>query len=77
MPGYLGRMEADVAAFRRDEGLALPMDLDYRQIGGLSAELREKLEAVKPGTLGQAARPSGMTPAALTALLGHVRRRAA
>ncbi len=75
--GYLGRMEADVAAFRRDEGLILPLDLDYRRIGGLSAELCEKLEVARPETLGQAARLSGMTPAALTALLGHVRRRAA
>ena len=75
--GYLSRMEADVAAFRRDEALLLPADLDYRRIGGLSAELLEKLESARPQTLGHAARLSGMTPAALTALLGHVRRRAA
>ena len=57
--GYLGRMEADVAAFRRDEGLHLPGDLDYRRVGGLSAELLEKLEATRPETLGQAARAVG------------------
>ena len=75
--GYLGRMDADVAAFRRDESLELPYDLDYRVIGGLSAELREKLETVRPATIGQASRISGMTPAAISALLVHIRRRAA
>jgi tRNA uridine 5-carboxymethylaminomethyl modification enzyme len=75
--GYLGRMEADVAAFRRDEALALPEGFDYREVGGLSNELLEKLESARPGTLGQAGRISGMTPAALSALLVHVRRRAA
>ena len=75
--GYLGRMEADVAAFQRDEALALPESVDYRLVGGLSGELLEKLETVRPRTIGQAARISGMTPAALSALLVHVRRRAA
>ena len=75
--GYLGRMEADVRAFRRDDALALPEDLDYRAIGGLSSELVEKLEATRPLTIGQATRISGMTPAAVSALLVHVRRRAA
>jgi tRNA uridine 5-carboxymethylaminomethyl modification enzyme len=73
---YLARQEADVAAFRRDEALALPADLDYSTIGGLSNEAREKLDAARPATLGAAGRISGVTPAALTALLGHVRRRA-
>ena len=73
---YLVRQEADVAAFRRDEALALADDLDYQAIGGLSNEAREKLDAARPATLGAAGRISGVTPAALTALLGHVRRRA-
>lgn len=75
--GYLDRQQADIAAFRRDEALQLPADLDYGRIGGLSTEVREKLTATRPTTLGQAARISGVTPAALTALLVHVRRSAA
>ena len=75
--GYLDRQAADAAAFRRDEALGLPADLDYAAVGGLSSEVREKLSAVKPLTLGQAARIEGVTPGALTALLAHVRRRAA
>jgi len=75
--GYLDRQAADAAAFRRDENLRLPADLDYAGVGGLSNEVREKLTAVRPLTLGQAARIEGVTPGALTALLAHVRRRAA
>ena len=75
--GYLGRQEADVAAFRRDENLRLPAELDYSVVGGLSNEVRGKLTAIRPLTLGQAARIEGVTPGALTALLAHVRRRAA
>ena len=72
--GYLDRQQADVDAFRRDEDLVLPTGLDYAAIGGLSTEVREKLAAVRPSTLGQAARIEGIGPGALTALLGHVRR---
>jgi tRNA uridine 5-carboxymethylaminomethyl modification enzyme len=75
--GYVERQDADIALFRRDEDLALPADLDYASLGGLSNEVREKLQAVAPATLGQAARIEGVTPGALTALLAHVRRRAA
>ncbi|HEX7943347.1 MAG TPA: tRNA uridine-5-carboxymethylaminomethyl(34) synthesis enzyme MnmG [Phenylobacterium sp.] len=75
--GYLDRQAADAEAFRRDEDLRLPGELDYAAIGGLSNEVREKLLAVRPLTLGQAARIEGVTPGALTALLAHVRRRAA
>jgi tRNA uridine 5-carboxymethylaminomethyl modification enzyme len=75
--GYLDRQAADAAAFRRDEDLQLPADLDYAGVGGLSNEVREKLAAVRPLTLGQAARIEGVTPGALTALLAHVRRHAA
>lgn len=72
--GYLDRQAADVAAFRRDENLRLPADLDYGAIGGLSIEVREKLMTIRPLTLGQAARIEGVTPGAVTALLAHVRR---
>lgn len=72
--GYLDRQAADVEAFRRDEHLLLPGTLDYRLVGGLSNEVREKLTLVQPQTLGQAARIEGVTPGALTALLAHVRR---
>jgi tRNA uridine 5-carboxymethylaminomethyl modification enzyme len=75
--GYLDRQDADVEAFRRDEALLLPAALDYAGVGGLSNEARERLAAVRPATLGQAARIEGVTPGALTALLAHVRRRAA
>jgi tRNA uridine 5-carboxymethylaminomethyl modification enzyme len=75
--GYLDRQAADAEAFRRDEDLRLPGELDYATVGGLSNEVREKLAAVQPLTLGQAARFEGVTPGALTALLAHVRRRAA
>jgi tRNA uridine 5-carboxymethylaminomethyl modification enzyme len=73
---YLDRQSADVAAFRRDEALLLPSGLDYDSVGGLSNEVREKLKAHRPATLGAASRLPGVTPAALTALLGRVRRAA-
>ncbi len=75
--GYLDRQAADVLAFRRDEDLQLPPELDYAGVGGLSAEARTKLATVRPATLGQAGRIEGVTPGALTALLAHVRRRPA
>ncbi|MCW8916909.1 MAG: tRNA uridine-5-carboxymethylaminomethyl(34) synthesis enzyme MnmG [Magnetovibrio sp.] len=72
--GYLERQEADVHAFRKDEALRIDEHLDYDAIKGLSNEIRAKLKAVRPTTLGQAARISGVTPSALTLLLSHVRR---
>ncbi|MBU1287590.1 MAG: tRNA uridine-5-carboxymethylaminomethyl(34) synthesis enzyme MnmG [Alphaproteobacteria bacterium] len=74
--GYLDRQAADVAALRRDESLTLPRDIDYASVGGLSNEVRQKLETIQPLTLGQAGRIEGVTPGALTALLSHVKRRA-
>ncbi|HAT36749.1 MAG TPA: tRNA uridine-5-carboxymethylaminomethyl(34) synthesis enzyme MnmG [Rhodospirillaceae bacterium] len=71
---YLARQEADIEAYRRDEALEIPVDLDYAQVGSLSAEVRQKLEAAQPSTLGAAARISGVTPAAVIALLRHVKR---
>jgi tRNA uridine 5-carboxymethylaminomethyl modification enzyme len=72
--GYLGRQEADIRAFKRDQALALPEDLDFAAVPGLSTEVVAKLEASRPANLAAAARISGVTPAALTALLGYVRR---
>jgi tRNA uridine 5-carboxymethylaminomethyl modification enzyme len=73
--GYLARQEAEIEAFRRDEALVLPPNLDYAAIGSLSHEIRTKLVASQPETLGAAARISGVTPAALAALLRYVKRR--
>ncbi len=72
--GYLERQKADIREFRKDEALILPLDLDYSKIGGLSSEVLQKLKETRPDTLGQAARISGVTPAALTALLSYVKR---
>lgn len=72
--GYLDRQEADIVAFRKDEGVRIPADLDYGSVGGLSNEVREKLESACPATLGQAARIEGVTPGALTALLAYLKR---
>ena len=72
--GYLERQDADIRAFRRDESLHLPADLDFDAIPALSTEARCKLAHARPATLGAAARISGVTPAALTALLAYVRR---
>jgi tRNA uridine 5-carboxymethylaminomethyl modification enzyme len=72
--GYLDRQALDVAAFKRDEDLRIDAALDYASVGGLSNEVREKLAAARPVTLGQASRIEGVTPGALTALLAHVKR---
>jgi tRNA uridine 5-carboxymethylaminomethyl modification enzyme len=72
---YLDRQAADVAAYRRDENLALPAALDYDGLPGLSTEVRQKLGSIRPRTLGQAGRIDGVTPAALTLLAAHVRRK--
>jgi len=71
--GYLDRQDADIIAFRRDEGRALPAGLDYGAVIGLSNEVRQKLERIRPATLGQAARIEGVTAAALTLVLAHVK----
>jgi tRNA uridine 5-carboxymethylaminomethyl modification enzyme len=75
--GYLGRQEADIIAFRREEGLQIPGDLDFAAVKGLSTEAMQKLEVIRPATLGQAARIDGVTPAALTLVLAHIRAKAA
>jgi tRNA uridine 5-carboxymethylaminomethyl modification enzyme len=72
---YLDRQQRDIAVYRRDESLFIPPDLDYAHLSGLSAELRLKLEAVRPRTIGQAGRIEGITPAALTLLAARARKR--
>ena len=74
--GHMERQEADIRAFRRDAALIIPDDLDFDDISGLSNEVHAKLAAARPATIGAAARISGVTPAAVTTLLGHVRRQA-
>ncbi|MCC0016058.1 MAG: tRNA uridine-5-carboxymethylaminomethyl(34) synthesis enzyme MnmG [Rhodobiaceae bacterium] len=71
---YLARQDSDVERFRRDEARPIPPDLDYGGISGLSNEMREKLERVKPRTVGQASRIDGVTPAALMLVAAHARR---
>ena len=73
---YLDRQKRDVSAHLKDEALGLPSDLDYQTLRGLSNEVKLKLEAVRPATLGQAGRIDGMTPAAMTLLASRVRQRA-
>ena len=73
----MNRQETDIEAFRKDEALVLPADLDYGLIGTLSTEIRTKLEKTRPATLGAASRIPGITPAAVMSLLRHVKRRAA
>jgi len=72
--GYIERQDVDIRAFRKDERLALPADLDVDAVGSLSAEIRQKLRQIKPENLGAAARIPGMTPAALVALLRYVKK---
>ncbi len=75
--GYLDRQQADIIAFKKDESLRLPGDIDYAAIPGLSNEVRSKLIDARPATLGQAGRIEGVTPAALALLLAWIKKRAA
>jgi tRNA uridine 5-carboxymethylaminomethyl modification enzyme len=74
---YVARQEVDIAAFRKDENIAIPDGFAYAALPGLSSEIRQKLERHRPASLGQAARLDGMTPAALMLLLAHVKKTAA
>jgi tRNA uridine 5-carboxymethylaminomethyl modification enzyme len=71
---YLSRQATDIAAYRRDESFTLPDDLDYAALPGLSNEVKQKLIAQRPRTIGHASKIDGVTPAALTLLVAHVRR---
>jgi len=71
---YLKRQDIDIAAFRKEESITIPLDFAFARIAGLSNELRQKLECDRPASLGQAARLDGMTPAALMLLLAHLKK---
>jgi tRNA uridine 5-carboxymethylaminomethyl modification enzyme len=73
---YLDRQKRDVQTFRREENAVIPEGLDYASMSGLSNELRARLSAVKPATVGQASRIEGMTPAALSLVVAHIQRKA-
>ena len=71
---YLSRQNADIESYRRDESFTLPEDFDYAGLSGLSNEAKQKLQTHRPRTIGHASRIDGMTPAALTLLVAHVKR---
>ncbi len=73
--GYLKKQKADILAFKRDENLIIPENLDYDSFSGLSNEVKSKFKKIRPKTLGQALRIDGITPAAAYILLSHVKRR--
>jgi len=72
--GYLEKQAADIVAFRKDEGLRIPDNIDYNTLSGLSNEVKSKFKLIKPKTLGQALRIDGITPAAAYILLSHVKK---
>ena len=72
--GYLEKQEADIIAFRRDENLAIPENMDYSKLSGLSNEVKSKFRLIRPKTLGQALRIDGITPAAAYILLSHLKK---
>lgn len=72
--GYIERQKEEVARRTGQEELKLPADLDYRAVRGLSKEVLQKLERLRPETLGQAGRISGVTPAAISLLLVHLKK---
>ena len=73
--GYLKKQDADILAFKRDENLTIPENVDYDSLSGLSNEIKSKFKKIRPKTLGQALRIDGVTPAAAYILLSHVKRR--
>ena len=73
--GYLGKQKADIVAFRRDENLLIPENIDYDKLSGCSNEVKSKFNLIKPKTLGQALRIDGITPAAAYILLAYVKKR--
>ena len=73
--GYLKKQKADILAFKRDENVKIPIEIDYDKLSGLSNEVKSKLRLIKPKTMGQALRIDGITPAAVYILLSHVKRR--
>ena len=72
--GYLDKQEADIVAFRKDENMLIPKNIDYTKLSGLSNEVKTKFKLIRPKTLGQALRIDGITPAAAYILLSHVKK---
>ena len=72
--GYIERQEEEIARQRRNEETRLPADLDYARVAGLSNEVRQQLAQIRPSTVGQAARVAGVTPAAVSILLVHLKK---
>ena len=73
--GYLTKQNADILAFKRDENLKIPWDINYETLSGLSNEVKSKFNLIKPTTMGQALRIDGITPAAAYILLAYVKRK--
>jgi tRNA uridine 5-carboxymethylaminomethyl modification enzyme len=73
--GYLKRQTDEIDRQQHNEELRLPLDIDYAEVGGLSNEARQRLSDLRPATLGQAARIPGLTPAAVSLLLVHLKKR--
>ena len=73
--GYLKKQNADILAFKKDENLKIPKNINYDEFSGLSNEVKAKFKQIKPKTLGQALRIDGITPAAVYILLSHVKRK--
>ena len=73
--GYLKKQNADILAFKKDENLKIPKNIDYDKFSGFSNEVKSKFKRIRPKTLGQALRIDGITPAAVYILLSHVKRK--
>ncbi len=72
--GYLARQNQDIADFKKDEALKIPENIDYQKVGGLSNEIRERLEKARPQTIGAMGRMRGITPASVTAVIGYLKK---
>ena len=72
--GYYAKQEDDIEIFKKDENMKIPENIDYSAISGLSNEIRQKLELIRPKTFGQASRIEGITPAAINLLLTYSKR---
>ena len=73
--GYMKKQKADILAFKRDESLKIPSDINYDIFSGLSNEVKSKFKQIRPKTMGQALRIDGITPAAVFILLSHLKRK--
>ena len=72
--GYLGRQSNDIKSFKKDESIAIPKNINYDGLGGLSNEIKSKLSVIRPSTIGQASRIDGVTPAAVIIILSHLKK---